>query len=158
MNIYRTFQQNKRLHQLLGELGTSAEDKASMVCSFTEGRTEKSSEMYQGECNNLIHYLQGQLEQKQLSGEILTKEEMAVRCNTMRRKILSCCHQMGWYVRIDGRLHLKAGRPVLDFPRINKFCTEKGPSKKAFNDHSYNELVTLVSVFDKILQSEMNKV
>lgn len=58
--IPRTNAQNKALHSLLSKHGFDADSKAEMVYFYTDGRTERSSEMSFDEANRMIHKLGGQ--------------------------------------------------------------------------------------------------
>jgi hypothetical protein len=57
-NNPRTAQQNRHLHWLFGQLNIhSADAIADIVWSFTEGRTNRTSELQFPECTELIKYL-----------------------------------------------------------------------------------------------------
>lgn len=125
---------NRQLHLLLNRAGVMP-NKADLVHSFTEGRTEHSSEMQEWEALNLINHLR-------------TEDESAQR---MRRKVLAICHTLGWYKRNEqNKLVEQDGRPVLDMERINNFCLTRGPFKKKLQKHTTKELTTLVTVFEKL--------
>lgn len=53
----RTKEQNKILYTLLAKNKIDLEHKADLVNAFTNGRTDKSSEMTYMECQNMIKYL-----------------------------------------------------------------------------------------------------
>lgn len=147
MNIKILPQQNRRLHQLIGMLGLAPDNKALLVSTYTDGRTESSTELLQTEASALINFLDAQVKES----------NQTERCNKMRKKILSICHQMGWYKRVAGVLVMRQGRRELDYDAINKFCTERGPYKQDLNQHTYKQLVVLVGVFENVLKSELNK-
>lgn len=131
--------QNRKLHALLSKTG-KIKFKAELVLSHTDGRTDTSSEMLSYEADNLCHYLNKQL---------AATEPDAV--DRQRKKILAICHTLQWYKRdASGALITKDGRPVLDFDRINTFCTTKTKYKKPLQAHTAQELPQLVTVFEKL--------
>ena len=69
-------------------------------------------------------------------------------CDKMRKKILSKAHDMKW--------ELKGGK--IDMARVEQWCTEQGPYKKAFNKHNAKELAILVSVFTNVYKHFMSKI
>lgn len=143
MSSSRTPAQNKRIHQLIGQLNISAEIKAEMVFSFTENRTGSTSEMSYDEAKYFISYLEQEAKKREL------KENSPE--NRMRKKVLAICHNLGWYQRNEGgKLVLKNSKPQLDWRRIDGFCIERGPYKKKLQEHTYQELITLISVFEKL--------
>lgn len=147
MNIKIIPSQNRRLHQLISLIGLNADSKEMLIHTYTEGRSISSADLLQSEANNLIAHLE-------TMQRASTTDE---RCNKMRKKILSICHQMGWYRRFRGQLRFINGKPELDMEAIGTFCTTKGPYKKGLNEHTYKELVVLVSVFERLQQSELTK-
>lgn len=72
----RTQKQNKELHSLLAKLGYDEETKAQLVAAYTDNRTEKSSEMTQVECENLLITLRKRLS---LANELDTKKLKRMR-------------------------------------------------------------------------------
>lgn len=147
----RLHSQNKRFHQLINQLGIDAGEKAYLISSLTNARTETSSLLTKDECDAGIKFLESKLPMQ------LGKQE---RCDRMRKKILSHCHTMQWYKRdAAGKLILKNSRPQLDYAHIDSFCSgPKSPFKKGLNEHNYKELVTLVSVFEELLKHDLSKV
>jgi hypothetical protein len=140
----RSATQNKALHGLLMKLNIAAEHKAELVLSFTDGRTERSSEMTYAECQSFIQWCQSQLREEE------------DKCQRMRRKILAICHELGWYKRdTGGQLYMHLGRPVLDFVRIDAFCVERGNAHKPLQHHTSGELTTLVTIFERVLKADL---
>jgi hypothetical protein len=144
--IYRSKSQNNLLHQLLERCGLS-DMKAELVLAYTSGRSQHSSEMSWEECQQLIDSLQ--------------QNE-----NKMRRKVLSICHQLGWYCYKkpyaeapvhEWQLQLSNGRPILDMKRINDWCIKYSHVHKSLNEHSEKDLVKLVSQFQLVLKHHLNK-
>lgn len=128
--------QIKRLHVLLHQTGNT-KNKANMVFGFTEGRTEHSSEMTDEEAAELIDHLVKSGPSKKMDA-----------ANKMRRKIISQAYEMGW---------AKPGNWKGAIAAIDKFCTsEKGKFKKRLQEHSYSELVQLVTQFQQLYKKHLN--
>ena len=147
--------QNKALHSLLTLSGTAGM-KADLVREASGGRTASSKELTSIEATHLIKHLENKLPSKQFSTAAWLKKkaeketaEVKEAGNRMRRKIFSSCHQMGWYV--PGMV--KDGKPVLDYVRIDAYCTKYSPQHKALNKHTNAELTVLVSQFEKVLNA-----
>ena len=134
---------NRRLHALLAKTG-QMDNKVELVHSFSQQRTASSQDLMEFEALNIIAFLEDKFKTEQGSDP----------ADRMRKKILAICHTMQWYKRgANDNLILKDGRPVLDFDRINKFCKNKGPFKKALQDHTEQQLTRLVTVFEKLSKS-----
>ena len=131
--------QNKIVHSLLDKLGLMPQ-KAAIVSSFTNGRTDSSRQMSHIEALDFIKWLQ-----EQDKGNKKTEAEQA---NQMRRKILAKAHRLNW--------ELPNGK--VDMQRINGWCLEKSYLKKSFNSYTYKELPELVSQFNKVYEYYINKV
>jgi hypothetical protein len=73
----------------------------------------------------------------------------------MRRKIIAITRSMGWQknvVQPNGSIIQKA-----DMQRIDEFCKSKGYLHKKLNQYLYNQLPTLVSQFEAVQKSYLNK-
>ena len=153
--------QNKRLYQLLTMLQLK-EQKEELILEATENRTKSSAELTAMEASHLIKHLENKLPNQQWSVNKWLRDKQAKKdesSDRMRKKILSLCHQMGWYVRdAGGKLVLKNGKQQLDYTRIDAFCAAKSPQHKALQAHTADELRVLVSIFENVLKSELNKV
>lgn len=101
----------------------------------SEARTESTKELYDEEMLAVI---------KELEDEFGVTDP----CDVMRKKIIAKAHQMQW--------ELKGGK--IDMARIEKWCIEQGPYKKAFNKHDAKELPILVSVFTNVYKHFMSKI
>jgi len=131
---------NRQLHALLTVNNLMAH-KSDLVNTFTDGRTQHSSEMMEYEATELVQHLR-QLEKTKPATD---------GCDVMRKKILAICHTHGWYQRhADSKLVMKDGRPVLDMARINAFCMQRGPFKKPLQLHTEKELPLLITIFEKL--------
>jgi len=127
-------QQNKILHALLHSTGM-IEVKQELVYSFSNQRTSSSRELEITEATALIRYLKG-----------LDPAEAA--CEKMRRKIIAKAHNLRWEV--------SAG--TIDMARLNAWCVKFGGFGKVLNKHSYEELVNLVTAFDKMYKYYISKI
>ena len=126
----RTNYQNRILHGLLNRLKLT-DQKAALVAQYTCGRTAKSSEMSQAECQALIDALSAQIQG--------TMQQQSA--DKMRKKIIALAHhEMGWAMA-----------------DIDTFCQTKGYLKKGLNKYSIKELPTLVSQFEAIYQSYLKR-
>lgn len=151
-------QTNRQLHVLLSQSGSMAH-KAELVNGFTSGRTEHSSEMFEFEAINMIKWLKQQQLPAQAAVVASSRREQGKgdKADKMRKKILALCHTMGWYARTPaGALLLRNGKPVLDFGRIDAFCTEKTHCKKTLQAHTADELPLLITVFERLLKSDLS--
>ncbi len=84
----RTTTQNRILYSLLSSLGISDDNKAVLVAEYTNGRTEKSSEMSYNECQQLIDDLQRE--------ERKNRNEEYKKLNRLRRKVFVEFYELGW--------------------------------------------------------------
>lgn len=130
---YRNPQQNRRLHQLLQQLGIDEEQKLDMVSSYTNGRTTSSSQMYWHECQNLINFLNAQA-----SG----KADVADR---KRKRVISQMRQAG-YVTATGKADMRA----IEAWVLKTF-------KKPFNSLSTGELSKVIVASENVKKHYLSK-
>lgn len=135
--MFRTLQQNSRLHKLLGDLRIDAESKEELVYKFTNGRTSSSKEMIVSECSALIQYLTNLAEKP--TGTRKPNDP----ADRQRKKILSICHEMNWHITGN----------ELDWPRIDAWLLKYGYLHKKLNDYTAKELPRLVTQFENLLKS-----
>lgn len=119
------------LHAQLNKLGMM-EQKADIICEFTNGRTRSARELFDNELENLV----GQL----------ANAPVKLPGDRMRKSIISMAHELGWR---------KAGR--IDMQAVNNWCVTRGKFHKPLNDHSLSELVELVTQFKIMYEKELNK-
>lgn len=147
MAIIRTNAQNSRLHALLSKLGIM-DQKADLCHQYSGGRTKSSSQLSRNECQMLINFLKQQQPKKHTD-----------TADKLRKRILSVCHQLGWYQR-DKNFNIvlnQKNKPILDIRRIDQFCVQRGKYKKPLNNHNVEELRKLVAQFDQLLYNSVNK-
>lgn len=119
--------QRKIIHALLAKTNLLPH-KQTLVHSFTNGRTQHSSDMNFEEASGLINYLK-------------TQDKETQQKERMQRKIISLAHDMGWHL---------PGTQKINMQRINDWCTKYGHAKKPLNDYTLQELPTLVTQFKKV--------
>jgi hypothetical protein len=155
--------QMRRIHAMLNKLNEMAW-KIDYVNEVSKGRTSHISDITAPEANSLIIILsdveRGTRERFNPSPaqQAPVKDEKE-EANLLRRRILKCCHQMGWYV-IDpatNKLILKEGKAILDYDRINAYCIKYSHSHKKLNEHQVIELKGKGGLVFQFEQMENNK-
>lgn len=136
MNI--TPAQNKRLHLLLTQTSLQ-EQKAALVFSATHGRSESSKDLTIDEARKLITYLNHQ-------PNIRMEKSEKMRC-----KIISMAHECGWHTLMNDKW-------VIDMNRLNAWMLKSSYLHKNINAYKYNELPKLVTQFEQVYKSFLNKV
>ncbi len=133
--MIRTIGQNKRLYQLLNQLGIDEEMKADLVYDFTYGRTDKSSEMEYRECNNLIGKLDEQIQtiKTRKANKRITND----RLQKMRRNIFKLMYDIG---QID--VSMSTNEKLLV---INNWIEKKQKLNKHLNQLSFEELSKFIN-------------
>jgi len=122
--------QNRRLHQLLHDLGLM-EDKKHLVSMTTRGRTESSKELSVAEAKTLILHLEG----------VTTKDD---RADKMRKKIFAICYNIGW-IYGNSPEDRKINQAAID-----RIVQKIGYLKKPLNEFTPAQLPKLVSQFEQI--------
>jgi len=123
----------KRMMAMLTKHGLQGRRHA-FCWEFSQGRTESSKELYNDEVLAIINAIENHF-------------QIEDKADVMRKKIIALAHDMHW--------QLSSGKA--DMQRVNNWCIEKGPYKKALNKHTIKELSTLVSVFEKVYKDYMKK-
>ena len=132
---------NQQLHGLLTQAGLH-EQKATLVSSYTRGRSSSSKDLTNEEAKLLIAYLAGVAN---VNGEAAQK---------MRRRIISMAHEMNWH----GPLTPEGGKQKIDMDRLNEWCIHYSFGKKVLNRYSYQELPKLVTQFEFVYKDYLSKV
>lgn len=139
MNI--TTSQVKCCKALINKLQLQSQ-KENIVLGFSNQRTGHVSELSSSECNALIAWLKSQDSDEQ-------------RAEKMRRKIIAIARSIGWEKKVvqpNGSIVAKA-----DMQRIDEFCVSKGYLHKKLNQYIYTQLPILVSQFEAVQKSYLNK-
>ncbi len=130
-NDIRTLAQNKRLYQLLNTLRLNNDDaKAGLAFSYSNQRTDKTSELTVAECDELIKHLEGQIAQTDL-----------ITIKKKRSKVLF--------------LAVKAGMgeaKKVNYAKFNAFMLNKSVCKKPLVDYSSAELDKLITQLNQIIK------
>lgn len=119
---------------LLGKLKVDRDTKREMIYQATQGRTDSSRELDQNECNRLISEL----------NSLLNND----RANTMRRKIFSICHELGWHI---------SGTMKVDQDRMEAWLGKYGYLHKPLMQYTAAELPALVTQFEEMLRKSYAK-
>jgi len=132
--MIRTKSQNKRLYALLSQLNINDENKKELVYQFTNGRTERSSEMEYRECNNLIMSLQEQL--ITLKNKQANERQYSGIEQGLRREIFKLMYDIGFiHNREDNKRKLLV---------INAWIKKKIKLEKQLNELSVDELNKMI--------------
>ena len=124
-----TYANHARLFALLTKAGVDSEQRKAFVTEITAGKFTSSSDLTDYQVETLCKHLEDKMNGANDA------------CDHLRKKILSCCHELGWYKRNEqGDLDLKDGDKQLDFDYINAYCLKHGHYHKALNDHKLEEL------------------
>jgi hypothetical protein len=128
------------------------EHKQDIVFEYTEGRTTSTKEMYEEEIQKFIdtHNQTSNISQKRnvrpfrKTVDDYEQGEEERQSNTMRRKIIGICREA---------FDMNTEADKADMKSIYA-CVEKlGYLKKNLNSYTYEELITLVTQFERIGKS-----
>jgi hypothetical protein len=114
-----------RIHVLLHKCGLMAY-KADMVIEVTNGREHSTKQLTFDEANLMIARLEATIKER--------AKKAQEPAQVMRRKIISCCREMGW---------VKGGKA--DMPRIYTWVLKYGYLHKPLNAYTAMELPKLVT-------------
>lgn len=115
----------------------TADQKHTIVSSFSQGRCTSSNELTQAEATQMLQYLAAQVDDKDKA--------------KMIGKIFYYCHQMAWTKLND------KGKTVADCKRFDEWAVVHSYLKKKLDRYSYAELPKLVSQFAQVYKSYLNK-
>lgn len=134
-----TSKQRQIMHSLMRNIGLDDDAMKDMKLNATGGRTESSKEMTFAEADALIKNLG--------AASINRNNAVHVSMDKMRKNIIRMAHLLGWQYN-NGKANMK---------RIDAWCKSYGQYKKPLMDHTYNELVNLVTQFKKMYLSELKR-
>lgn len=132
-------QKNSHAAMLINNLGLQ-KHKATIVGGISFGRTESIRELTDAEKDMLIKYLYQQ-------GQPPEDPRLA----KMRNKIYYYAHMMNW-TKTN-----KAGKIVADGKAVDEWMLHYSYLKKKLSAYSYNELPKLLSQFEAVYKSYLNK-
>lgn len=115
-------------------------EKAELILSYTQGRTDTTTGLYAAEARQLIIDLNKLLDKPQNAGG-----------EQMRRHIIAMAHEMGWE-KDDRKINMDL---------VNEWCAKFGYLNKThhtLNQYQYAELPALVSQFKKVYQSYLKSI
>ncbi len=134
MQTVRTNTQNRRLYQLFTILGiTDKEARAGMAYLYSNGRTEKTSQLSISECNNLIKALEQQTEGAKSDVELAVKRK--------RAKVL--------YLAVEAGM---GANGEVDYDKFNAFMLNTSICKKQLVDCNELELSKLITQLQQIVK------
>lgn len=145
----RTPEQNRQLHTLLAKLHLMHQ-KASLAWSYSNGRTNSTSELSQSECDKLIAYLNAKVNPGINSMSSARYKQPTVQDEATKkliRKIYSLAHELRWE-KPDGSVN-----PIT----LHHWVETKGKHKKPMRDHSNRELADLIFQLEQILKKGYEK-
>ncbi|MEI6683449.1 MAG: hypothetical protein WCO44_12505 [Bacteroidota bacterium] len=138
-----TIGRHRRLYGLFHDTGTE-KYRHDLVRSFTDGRTENSSELSDLEADELIRHLETLI--KKPHGPTLSGVDY--QGQQQRRRILSLCYNIGWVICNEA-----SKKHQVDFTRLNSWMLKYGYMHKPLNNYSYQELPRLVTQFENMATS-----
>ena len=133
--------QLKIISTICSKLHISKDDKATMVNGFSAGRCISSKELYFNEAIALVSHLQD------LQGTQI-KSPGIIR---MIGKICGYAREMGWSKKNP------EGKVVADMNRLNEWAIKYGYLHKKINAYHYDEFPILVTQFEKVYKTYLNK-
>lgn len=139
-----TAQQIIIIHTLLpAAVKADKEIKQALIAQYT-GSNDKGStqDLTYSQAQSLIERLQG----------TQCPASDSQRADTMRKKIISMAHDLGWQHYDDNRHKL-----VADMKAINCWCLKYGYLHKPLNGYTYAELPALVTQFERLYHSHLIK-
>lgn len=122
---------------MLRKLRLSDEDRKAMVSSVTKGRTDSCADLSFVEARELCKML----------NIAATNKQDRERMDIMRKKIISCFHQMNY--------RLPGGK--IDMERVEEWILKYGYLHKPLNRYTYAELPKLVSQVQIMLDKHLNQ-
>lgn len=135
----RTPDQSKQLHATLARLGMM-DSKKDLAFTYSNGRTDSTSELTEFECDQLLRDLRRNLP---LPKKVQKGDSNQDPADKMRKKILSICHEMGWE-NLDGSI---------DWKVLNGWLKKYGYLHLPLNAYELDELPQLVTQFENLLKS-----
>jgi hypothetical protein len=138
----RTIGTNKRLYALFNELRIDKDTKETLVLSFTNERTEHSSEMTESEANHLLEKLENQVKAPMLRENKFKQES--------RRNIFKLMYDIG----LINASMVMAERQAY----INSWIKNKLKIDKDLNDLNIDELISFTKQLQAIRRNYVSKV
>ena len=145
----RTTDQNKQLHTLLFKLNIMHQ-KATLAWSYSNGRTNSTTELTVNECNRLIDYLNS-LANPGMKSMSSSRHKQPINqsesTKKMIRKIYSLAHELRWE-NPDGSVNTDT---------LHSWIRTKGKYTKPLRNHTDRELADLIYQLEAILKKDYEK-
>lgn len=138
---YLTADQLKIISTICSVQKISKDDKATMVNGFSAGRCTSSKSLFFDEAKDMIAHLQ------QMQGTATIKPGT----KNMIGKMLGYAREMGW-TKINAE-----GKTVADFNRMDAWAIKYGYLHQKINAYHYFEMPKLVSQFEAVYKSFLNR-
>jgi hypothetical protein len=139
-------QLHRKLYKLFKDTG-NFENRHATVFSYTEGRTENSSEMTTREITLLIDNLE--IYQRKIG---MPPNDFQ-KGDRMRKRILSLFRQYGYTEYCT-----KQNKLIVDFARLNNWMIKYGYLHKRLNKYKYVELPKLVTQVEILIHKYIQSV
>jgi hypothetical protein len=127
-----------KIHQFKNAFKLDEETYRDLINQYTNSRSNSSKDMYWHEAAQLINYFDN-------CGNDST--------NRQRRKMIGIAHTMGWNLFNE----TNPLKPKADMDRINNWCVKFGFGHKPLNDYTTQELPKLITQFQAVFKSHLNK-
>lgn len=143
-----TKEQIRQFYSILATLKLQ-DMKDDLVYDISTGRTTHASELYESELRVLIDTLNT----KANAARSTINDQLKLKSDTMRKRILCICHQMAWTT-----WNKEKQKHVVDFPRLEAWLLKYGYLHKKLNDYKYNELQQLVHQFETMFKNYLERI
>jgi len=130
----RTNSQNKQLYRLFMMLAIDEDMKKDLVLQYTKNRTDKSSEMTNRECAELINKLSEQASESKSQNR--AKKDFNTIEQQLRRKVFKLFYDIGFFATQDSTAH--------KLSQINAWILKKLNLEKTLNELDETELNKLI--------------
>lgn len=131
----------RTIYAILSKLGIK-DEKEELVYQYTDGQTTSLKAMRDRQAEQMIADLSAQLKEQ-------TKEQEQKR-SKMIRSIYSIAYDLNLTHVVNGKLKVETSR-------LNALAERLSPQTKPLQQHSYKELVTLVTIFKKYYKQQLQK-
>jgi len=145
-NMNHPIHLHRKLYRLFKSTG-SFDNRHDTVNSYTNGRTDNSSDMTTEEILVLINKLESY--QKHIGGNSNDFQKGDI----MRKRILSLFHQYGYT-----EYSYEKRRMVVDFDRLDGWMLKFGYLHKKLNKYKYAELPKLICQVEQLVTKYIQKV
>lgn len=114
------------------------DQKEELVSSYTDGRTTSTRGMTTAEALNLISFLNGDQNKKE----------------DKRSKMICYIYSLAYQMNMT---LITKEKTKVDTERLDALVKRLSPQNKGLQEHSYDELITLTTLFNKYYKERLNK-